>query len=127
MSRVETHARQRFARDPARAEAELYRESVSYPTKTSEPSLPRTFVSAKFGPPGARSQRRRMPRVTKKSETTPTVRVKRTRRSTDASAAAAITEAEISRLAYELYQARGGTNGSPLDDWLEAERQLAGR
>lgn len=68
-----------------------------------------------------------MPRVTKKSETTPTVRVKRTRRSTDASTAAAITEAEISRLAYELYQARGGTNGSPLDDWLEAERQLAGR
>ena len=68
-----------------------------------------------------------MPRVTKQSETTPTARVKRTRRSTDASTAAAITEAEISRLAYELYQARGGTNGSPLDDWLEAERQLAGR
>ena len=68
-----------------------------------------------------------MPRVTKKSETTPTVRAKRTRRSTDASTAAAITAAEISRLAYELYQARGGTNGSPLDDWLEAERQLAGR
>jgi DUF2934 family protein len=68
-----------------------------------------------------------MPRVTKKTETTPTVRVKRTRTSTDASTAAAITEAEISRLAYELYQARGGTNGSPLDDWLEAERQLTGR
>jgi hypothetical protein len=52
--------------------------------------------------------------------------VKRTRRSTDTAAAAAITEAEISRLAYQLYQSRGGTNGSPLDDWLEAERQLTG-
>jgi len=70
-----------------------------------------------------------MPRAPKKPETTPTARVKRTRRSSDtaAAAAAAIPEAEISRLAYELYQARGGTNGSPLDDWLEAERQLAGR
>jgi hypothetical protein len=68
-----------------------------------------------------------MPRVTKQSDTTPTVRVKRTRRSTDAPTAAAITAAEISRLAYELYQARGGANGSPLDDWLEAERQLTGQ
>jgi len=38
-----------------------------------------------------------------------------------------ISEAEISRRAYQLYQARGGANGSPLEDWLEAERQLSAR
>ena len=77
-----------------------------------------------------------MPRAPKKAETTPTVRVKRTRRASDIPATTpvdtpamtpAITEAEISRLAYQLYQARGGVNGSPLDDWLEAERQLTAR
>jgi hypothetical protein len=78
-----------------------------------------------------------MPRAPKKTETTPTVRAKRTRRATDTPAptaevqevaiATAVTEAEISRLAYQIYQARGGTNGSPLEDWLEAERQLTGR
>ena len=77
-----------------------------------------------------------MPRVPKKTETTPTVRVKRTRRASDTpetapavlpATTASVTEAEISRLAYQLYQARGGVNGSPLDDWLEAERQLTGR
>ena len=66
-----------------------------------------------------------MPRVPKKTETTPTVRVKRTRRANDTQATTpVVTEAEISRRAYQLYQARGGVNGSPLDDWLEAERQL---
>ena len=77
-----------------------------------------------------------MPRAPKKTETTPTVRVKRTRRASDmpattpvdtAAMTAVITEAEISRLAYQLYQARGGVNGSPLEDWLEAERQLTAR
>lgn len=78
-----------------------------------------------------------MPRAPKKTETTPTVRAKRTRRATDTPATIAevlevqtatpVTEAEISRLAYQIYQARGGVNGSPLEDWLEAERQLATR
>jgi DUF2934 family protein len=77
-----------------------------------------------------------MPRAPKKTETTPTVRVKRTRRASDVPATTpadtpamtpVITEAEISRRAYQLYQARGGVNGSPLDDWLEAERQLTTR
>ncbi len=69
-----------------------------------------------------------MPRVPKKTETTPTVRVKRTRRASDTQATTpVVTEAEISRRAYQLYQARGGVNGSPLDDWLEAERQLTDR
>ena len=77
-----------------------------------------------------------MPRVPKKTETTPTVRVKRTRRASDSPATTpvdtpamtpVISEAEISRRAYQLYQARGGANGSPLEDWLEAERQLSAR
>jgi hypothetical protein len=36
----------------------------------------------------------------------------------------AITEEEISQRAYALYLARGGTEGSALDDWLQAEREL---
>ena len=77
-----------------------------------------------------------MPSGPKKTETTPAVRVKRTRRASDTPATTpveipattpSVTEAEISRLAYQLYQARGGVNGSPLEDWLEAERQLTTR
>jgi hypothetical protein len=77
-----------------------------------------------------------MPRAPKKTETTPTVRVKRTRRASDTpgttpvvipATTSGITEVEISKLAYQLYQARGGVNGSPLEDWLEAERQLSAR
>jgi hypothetical protein len=77
-----------------------------------------------------------MPRVPKKTETTPTVRAKPTRRVSDNPATtpfvlpattSVVSEAEISKRAYQLYQARGGVNGSPLQDWLEAERQLTGR
>jgi hypothetical protein len=59
----------------------------------------------------------------KKTETTPTARTKRTRRAAD-STPTQITEVEISRLAYQLYESRRGNGGSPLEDWLEAERQL---
>jgi Protein of unknown function (DUF2934) len=31
---------------------------------------------------------------------------------------------EIARRAYELYVARGGQNGSDVDDWLRAEREV---
>jgi Protein of unknown function (DUF2934) len=31
----------------------------------------------------------------------------------------------IARRAHELFQARGGLHGHDLDDWLEAERQIA--
>lgn len=31
---------------------------------------------------------------------------------------------EIAQRAYELYLARGGTDGHDLEDWLEARRQL---
>lgn len=30
----------------------------------------------------------------------------------------------VARRAYEIYQARGRTDGSDLDDWLQAEREL---
>ena len=66
----------------------------------------------------------------KKTETTPTVRATRTRRATEQTAPAparqveAVTEHEISRLAYQIYEARRGNGGSPLEDWLQAERQL---
>ena len=67
-----------------------------------------------------------MPRAPKTTEKTPTVRAKRTRRAAD-SQPAPVTEVEISRLAYQIYESRGRTDGSPLDDWLQAERQLTSR
>jgi hypothetical protein len=33
-------------------------------------------------------------------------------------------KAEIAMRAHEIYLARGGTGGSQLDDWLQAEREL---
>jgi len=35
-----------------------------------------------------------------------------------------ITDIEIARRAYELYEQRGCTHGYDLDDWLLAERDL---
>jgi hypothetical protein len=35
-----------------------------------------------------------------------------------------VSEQEIATRAYELYQARGANDGSDLDDWLQAEREL---
>jgi hypothetical protein len=34
---------------------------------------------------------------------------------------------EIAARAYQIYIERGGTNGNDQDDWLQAERELAGR
>jgi hypothetical protein len=31
---------------------------------------------------------------------------------------------EIARLAYSYWEARGGQNGSELEDWVRAEREL---
>lgn len=71
-----------------------------------------------------------MSRAPKNPEKSPTVRAKRTRRVSDPRPAPAliqVTEQEISKLAYQIYESRGRVGGSPLDDWLEAERQLTGR
>lgn len=35
------------------------------------------------------------------------------------------TEEEIAIRAYHIYIERGGVEGDPLDDWLQAERELA--
>jgi hypothetical protein len=37
------------------------------------------------------------------------------------------TDEEIAARAYERYQARGGSGGQDIDDWLEAERELRKR
>ena len=33
---------------------------------------------------------------------------------------------QIERRAYELFQARGGQDGYHIDDWLQAEKEIAG-
>ena len=66
-----------------------------------------------------------MPREPKKTNKTPTTRMKRTRRTKDNSPA--VSDLEISRLAYEIYEARGRTDGAQLDDWLQAEQRLSQR
>ena len=65
-----------------------------------------------------------MPREPKKIDKTPTTRIKRTRRT---KATQPVSDLEISRLAYQLYEARGRTDGAQLDDWLQAEQQLSQR
>jgi hypothetical protein len=35
------------------------------------------------------------------------------------------TDADIAARAYALYRARGGHDGSDIDDWLQAERELS--
>ena len=42
----------------------------------------------------------------------------------DATAAHGVRE-RIAERAYELYKRRGGEHGRDLDDWLEAEREMA--
>jgi len=39
----------------------------------------------------------------------------------------ATIEAEIARLAYFLWEARGGVGGSPEEDWLRAEQEILTR
>lgn len=67
-----------------------------------------------------------MPRAPKKTDKTPTATVKRTRRVTDKQQTP-VSDLQISRLAYEIYEARGRTDGAQLDDWLQAKQQLSPR
>jgi len=57
---------------------------------------------------------------------TATSKKERKTRTPAAGAAVAVTvsQAEIARLAYEYYCARGGQGGDALEDWLRAEREL---
>lgn len=62
---------------------------------------------------------------------TSTVRPKADRRKKTTTTAEAmtnveqVTQADIARRAFELYCARGGQNGSDVEDWLRAERELS--
>jgi hypothetical protein len=66
-----------------------------------------------------------MPRTKKTDPAQVTVKPKATRRTRDRKPEPAVTPNDIARLAYELYEARGRTQGAELDDWLEAERRLS--
>lgn len=46
--------------------------------------------------------------------------------STEQASKGAQTQDRIARRAYELYEQRGRRDGWALEDWLNAERQLAG-
>jgi hypothetical protein len=37
-----------------------------------------------------------------------------------------LTDEQIARRAYEIFQARGAQHGADLEDWLQAERDLKG-
>jgi hypothetical protein len=39
---------------------------------------------------------------------------------------ATMTDRDIARRAFELFEARGREHGRDLDDWLQAERELQG-
>ena len=62
------------------------------------------------------------PRTSKQSKP-PSIEVGNEERSVDSSA----PEQEIRRRAYEIYLERGEEPGRDLDDWLQAERELASR
>jgi hypothetical protein len=47
-----------------------------------------------------------------------------TEKTNPASAATSITEEQIAKVAYSLFEARGGEHGHDLEDWFEAERSL---
>jgi hypothetical protein len=42
----------------------------------------------------------------------------------DATPFAGPTQEEIALRAYHIYLERGGAEGSPIEDWLQAEREL---
>jgi len=37
---------------------------------------------------------------------------------------AGVSDSDIARRAYQLYEERGGGHGHDVDDWLQAEREL---
>lgn len=38
-----------------------------------------------------------------------------------------VLERKVAERAYQLYMARGGTDGAALDDWLQAESEVLGQ
>ncbi|HVM76103.1 MAG TPA: DUF2934 domain-containing protein [Candidatus Saccharimonadales bacterium] len=60
-----------------------------------------------------------MPKAKTTSETT-------TKKPRKAAATSALTHDDIAARAYQIYQERGYAPGDPMEDWLQAERELAG-
>jgi hypothetical protein len=54
-----------------------------------------------------------------------TVRASSTPSPQDASST--VSDEDIARRAYEIFLARNGEPGDPLEDWLQAERELTGK
>jgi hypothetical protein len=48
-----------------------------------------------------------------------------TKQAAQSGAIGAISAEAIARRAYEIYEARGRTDGAQVDDWLRAEAQLS--
>jgi Protein of unknown function (DUF2934) len=66
---------------------------------------------------GAVLKEQRMPKARTTTSETP----KKTRKATGPS------HDDIAARAYQIYQARGYTPGDPMQDWLQAERELAAK
>jgi hypothetical protein len=45
---------------------------------------------------------------------------------TKRSTSTAFTDSQIAERAYQIYLERGGADGDPMSDWLQAERELRG-
>lgn len=62
-----------------------------------------------------------MPSPSKKNNV---VSISRPKRVLQTPIAAAVSQEDIARRAYEIYEARGRNAGSPFDDWVLAEQEL---
>jgi len=49
------------------------------------------------------------------------------RKTAETHSAPTVTQEEVARVAYELFEQRGRTPGRELEDWLEAERLVRAR
>jgi hypothetical protein len=66
-----------------------------------------------------------MPRTTKPANgATGSPRTKRPASGKSNGGANGVSDDNVARRAYEIYENRGANDGADLDDWLEAERQL---
>jgi Protein of unknown function (DUF2934) len=99
--------------------------------KSNPESKPKVFVdAAAAAAPATKKARTTVPKTT-----ATTVSAAGTASAAELSAAArpAVasvhqpTQEEIARMAYFLWESRGRVNGSPVEDWLRAEREVLKR
>jgi hypothetical protein len=79
-----------------------------------------------YAPSPQRTKRRSPPRAPERSATTDhrSSAVVRTEPPRTVFGRTEPTKREIRERAYYIYLARGGVNGDPVSDWLQAEREL---